>query len=115
MGDSQCVKNFGGQALMAERREVDPISVPQARIAKLGEPPEVHELQTEVVGNAAQQLVVDRGSAPQPPEQRHGAEIAAVNASTWAPVCCNVFSPSAYLAIIASMSLRTNSRLFMPA
>ena len=54
---------------------MDAITCPQARIAKLGEPPEVHELQTEIVGDAAQQLVVDRGPAPQPPEQRHRAEV----------------------------------------
>ena len=76
VGNSQCVKNFRGHALMTERREVDAIAGPQARIAKLGEPPEVDQLQTEVVGDAAQQLVVDRGAAPQPPKQRHRAEIA---------------------------------------
>ena len=53
MGDSQRVKDFGGEALVTERREVDPIAVPQAGVAKLGEPPEVDELQSEVVGDAA--------------------------------------------------------------
>ena len=54
---------------MAERREVNAIACPQARISKLGEAPEVDQLQSEVVGDGAQQLVVNRGAAPQPAMQ----------------------------------------------
>ena len=100
---------------MAERREVNAIAGPQARIAKLGEPPEVHQLQSEVVGDAAQQLVVDRGAAPQPAKQRHRAEIARRERQHVGTGLLQRLQPSAYLAIIASMSLRTNSRSFMPA
>ena len=53
MGNCESVKNLRGHPFMAERREVDAIAGPQARIAKLSEPPKVHELQTEVVGDAA--------------------------------------------------------------
>jgi len=94
---------------------MDAITCPQARIAKLGEPPEVHELQTEIVGDAAQQLVVDRGTAPQPPEQRHCAEVTRGEREHVGTGLLQVFRPSAYLDIIASMSLRTNSRSFIPA
>src|SRR5258707_2910152 len=76
VGNSERVKNFRGHALMSQRGQVDAVSGPQARIAELGEAPEVDELQAEVVGDAAQQLVVDRGSAAEPPKQRHGAEVA---------------------------------------
>ena len=75
MGNSQRVKDFGGESLVPQRRQVDAIAVPQSRVAELGEPPEVDQVQPEVVGDAAQQFVVDRRAAAQPPEQRHGAEI----------------------------------------
>ena len=53
MGNNQLVKDFRSKALMTQRREMYAIAVPEACVAKLGEPPEVDELQTEVIGNAA--------------------------------------------------------------
>ena len=76
MRNCECVKNFRGHPLVSERRKVDAVPCPQARIAKLGESPEVDELQSEVVGDAAEQFVVDGGPAPQPPKKRDGSEVA---------------------------------------
>src|SRR4051794_40660546 len=75
MGNGQRVKDFGSESLVPQRRKVDAIAVPQSCVAELGVAPEVDKAQTEVIGDAAQQFVVDRSAAAQPPEERHGSEI----------------------------------------
>ena len=75
MRNSQCVKHFRGHPFVPKRREVHSVAIPQPRIAKLAEPPEVDEPQTDIVGDASEKLVVNGGATPQPAEQRHGAKV----------------------------------------
>src|SRR6476469_783932 len=49
----QRIKHFGGHSLMSHWGEVDTVAVPQTGIAELREPPEVHQVHTDVVDDGA--------------------------------------------------------------